>query len=61
MIVGNEERIDLAHDPDHRQVDLSQSDGRATPSVKKQFLISRFYERAWTEPIQVGDRRAGAE
>ena len=61
MIVSKEERIDLAHDPDHRQIDLSQTDSSATPSVKKQFLISCFYERAWTEPIQIGDRRAGAE
>jgi hypothetical protein len=59
--MGKEERIDLAHDRALRHVDLSQTDSSAPPSVKKQFFISCFYERAWAEPIQIGDRRAGAE
>src|SRR5262245_40989988 len=61
MVMGKEERIDLGHDRALRHEDLSQTDGSAPPSVKKQFLISRFYERARSEPVQIGDRRAGAE
>jgi len=55
--MGKKEHIDLALAQD----DLPHADWNAPPSVKKQFLISRFYERAWAEPIRIGDRRAGAE
>ena len=40
---------------------MLHADWNAPPSVKKQFLISRLYERAWAKPIRIGDRRAGAE
>ena len=57
MIVSKKDHIDLAL----AQAELPHADWNAPPSVKKQFLISRFYERAWAEPIRIGDRRAGAE
>jgi hypothetical protein len=53
MIVGKEERIDLAHERALRHVDLSQTDSGSTPGIKQQFQISRFYERAWSKPIQI--------
>jgi hypothetical protein len=55
--VGKKNHIDFAL----AEAELPHADWNAPPSVKKQFLISRFYERAWTEPIQIGYRRAGAK
>ena len=57
MIVSKKDHIYLAL----AEAELPHADWNAPPSVKKQFLISRFYERAWAEPIRIGDRCAGAE
>jgi len=50
--MGKKSALILLMIPTIDKIDLSQTDSCATPGVKKQFLISCFYERARPEPIR---------